>query len=60
MLIINRKAGEAIRLGNDISITVVEVRDKQVRFGIKAPKSIDVHREEIYQCIQNKAPEQIK
>ncbi|VVO85517.1 Translational regulator CsrA1 [Pseudomonas fluorescens] len=60
MLVINLKHGETIRLNNDISINIKEVRDQRVRIGIDAPKSMEVHREEIYQCIQNKAPEQIK
>lgn len=52
MLIISRNIAEKIRIGDDIEIMVLEVTGQQVRLGIKAPKSIDVHREEVYQRIQ--------
>ena len=49
MLVLSRKQGESIIIGGDIVVTIVEVRGGQVRVGIDAPRSIDVHREEIYQ-----------
>jgi carbon storage regulator CsrA len=52
MLILTRRVGEVIRIGNDISITVAGVQGAQVRLGTIAPAHVDVHREEIYQRIQ--------
>ena len=52
MLILTRKSGETIRIGNNISITVLGVSGQQVRLGITAPAEVEVHREEIYQRIQ--------
>ena len=52
MLILTRKSGESITIGDDVKITVVEVKGKQVRIGIAAPRSYIIHREEIYLCIQ--------
>lgn len=52
MLVLTRKAGEAIAIGEDIRIVVMQVKGKQVRLGIKAPSDTAVHREEIYQKIQ--------
>jgi carbon storage regulator len=52
MLILTRKTGEAIRIGDDISISVIEIRGNQVRLGIEAPRSVSVHRQEIYDMIQ--------
>lgn len=52
MLILTRKIGETIAIGDDIKIQVVEIKGKQVRLGVKAPKATTVHREEIYQRIQ--------
>ncbi|WHI47330.1 carbon storage regulator CsrA [Microbulbifer sp. VAAF005] len=48
MLILKRKTGENLRIGTNISVTVLEVKGNQVKVGIKAPKSLSVHREEIY------------
>lgn len=48
MLVITRKGGERIKIGDDITITVHEVTRQQVRFGIEAPRDISVHREEVY------------
>jgi len=52
MLILTRKVGEAVSIGDDIQISVVEIKGTQVKLGIKAPKNIEVHREEIYLKIQ--------
>jgi carbon storage regulator len=52
MLVLTRKLGENIRIGDSIKITVLEVRSGQVKLGIDAPPEIKVHREEIYARIQ--------
>ena len=52
MLILTRKIGEGIILGDDIRIAVLEIRGKQIRIGIEAPQNVVVLREEIYQRIQ--------
>jgi carbon storage regulator len=51
MLILTRKVGESVLIGDDISITVLSVRGNQVKLGVQAPKEVSVHREEIYQRI---------
>ncbi|MBN2688600.1 MAG: carbon storage regulator CsrA [Deltaproteobacteria bacterium] len=52
MLILTRKLGESIRIGDSIRITVSDVKGKQIRIGIEAPDDIAVHREEVYTIIQ--------
>ncbi|MDE5778572.1 MAG: carbon storage regulator CsrA [Lachnospiraceae bacterium] len=52
MLALSRKANESIMIGNDIEITVLEVKGEQVKIGIKAPKSVPVYREEVYAQIK--------
>lgn len=52
MLVLTRKLGENIRIGDHVKITVLEVRSGQVKLGIEAPPEVKVHREEIYARIQ--------
>ena len=52
MLILTRKVGERIRIGDDISVIVLGLRGNQVRIGIDAPSHVSIHREEIYDRIQ--------
>ena len=52
MLILTRRLGEGITIGDDIIITLLEIRGSQVKLGIEAPKSICVHRQEIYERIR--------
>ena len=51
MLILTRYTGEALIIGNNVSVTVLGVKGNQVRLGVDAPKDISVHREEIYDRI---------
>lgn len=51
MLVLTRKAGESIVIGNEVVITVLEVRGGQIRLGVDAPRSLAVHRAEIYQRV---------
>ena len=53
MLILTRRVGETLVIGDDVNVTVLGVRGNQVRLGVDAPKEVAVHREEIYQRIQN-------
>jgi len=53
LLILARKVDERIRIGDDIVLTVVEIRRGKVRLGLEAPNNIQVHREEIYQAIKD-------
>lgn len=58
MLILTRKAGESLLIGDDVEITVLSVRGGQVKIGVKAPKNVSVHREEIYQRIKSLSQEE--
>ncbi|MEY8205961.1 MAG: carbon storage regulator CsrA [Bermanella sp.] len=59
MLALTRKIGSKIIIGDDISITVLGVSGNQVRLGVDAPKPVTVHREEIYQRIQDERAEKL-
>jgi len=52
MLILSRRVGEAVTIGNEVTITVLSVKGNQVRLGVQAPKHIAVHRQEVFQRIQ--------
>ena len=52
MLILTRRIGEVVRIGDDISITVLGVQGHQIRIGISAPRQVPVHREEVFDRIQ--------
>jgi carbon storage regulator len=52
MLILTRRVGETVMIGNDVTVTILGVKGNQVRVGINAPKNVAVHREEIYERIK--------
>lgn len=52
MLILTRRVGETVVIGDDVTVTVLGVKGNQVRLGVNAPKQVAVHREEIYERIQ--------
>lgn len=58
MLILTRRVGETLMVGDEVSMTVLGVKGNQVRIGVNAPKEIAVHREEIYLRIQKEKEEQ--
>jgi carbon storage regulator len=57
MLILTRRVGETVVIGNDVTVTVLGVKGNQVRLGVNAPREVTVHREEIYERIQNEHPQ---
>ena len=57
MLVLTRKLGESIAIDDNIKIVVVQIKGKQVRLGIKAPKETKIHREEVYKAIQDQNQE---
>lgn len=52
MLVLSRKYGETICIGDDIRVTVMDIRNGKIRIGIEAPKNVKVHREEVYDLIR--------
>ena len=58
MLVLSRQKEESIIIGDDIEITIVDVRGDKVRLGINAPREISVHRKEIYEAIQREKAQQ--
>ncbi len=52
MLVLSRKRDESIIIGDDIVITVVDIKGEQVKIGVTAPKSVSIHRKEVYEAIQ--------
>jgi carbon storage regulator len=57
MLVLTRKIGEKVMIGDDVTVTILGLFGNHVRLGINAPKSVDIHREEIYVKIQGENDE---
>ena len=57
MLILTRRVGESLMIGDEVTVTVLGVKGNQVRIGISAPKAVAVHRQEIYERIHNRETE---
>lgn len=57
MLILTRRVGETLMIGDDVSVTVLGIKGNQVRIGVNAPKDVSVHREEIFERIQREKEE---
>ena len=58
MLILTRRVGESLMIGDEVTVTVLGVKGNQVRVGISAPRSVAVHRQEIYERIQSRETDQ--
>lgn len=57
MLVLKRKTGEAIQIGDDIELTILAIEGDQIKIGIKAPRQVDIHRKEVYLSIQEENTE---
>jgi len=57
MLILTRRVGEAVMIGDEVTVTVLGVKGNQVRMGISAPRTVAVHREEIFERIKHEGPD---
>ena len=57
MLVLTRRIDECLMIGDDVKVMIVDIKHNQVRIGIRAPRQIEVHREEIYQLIQQQNAE---
>lgn len=55
MLVLTRKIGETVMIGHEVSVAILGLSGSEVRFGISAPKTVNIHREEVYVKIQNEA-----
>jgi len=58
MLILTRTPGESIKVGTDVTVTILSVNRRQVRIGVAAPKNVEVHREEVFKRIRAECSEQ--
>jgi carbon storage regulator len=60
MLILTRRVGESVMIGDKITVTVLEVKGNQVRLGVGAPKEVTVHREEVYRRVEAEKTQQLE
>lgn len=60
MLILTRRVGETVMIGEEVSVTILGVKGNQVRVGVNAPKNVAVHREEIFERIKSEDPETVE
>jgi len=59
MLILSRRIGESIRIGDEVTITILQIKGGQVKIGINAPKEVAVHREEVYERLTQELPRKV-